>query len=297
MIWCIGLNPAWDITMGLSPARGAEGARRADWTEAVAGGKANNAARVAASLGEAVTAVGLYGGATGRLVQQSLCSQGIRVVSAPAEGDTRVCLTLLDGGVRREIRGQGPPVDAARAEELLQQVWRSVAPGDVVAMAGSLPPGLPPGLVGDWIRSLSQRAGLVAADVSGDALAAAWAASPDLLTPNSAEYREMRRRGPGGEGPKWLAVTRGARGAGVRAPGGRWRRLDAEAARVVVNATGAGDALLGGTLAAAVHGLPMLEALAFGVRVASATLGTRGVAVLPPDRASALAKLLPLPSR
>lgn len=280
MIWCVGLNPAWDVTVQLARERGPEGVRTAEWTEATPGGKANNVARVLHQLGEEVTAVGLYGGTTGALVQQSLTLSGIPLLVGAIDEPTRICLTELGGPRRREVRGRGPSVGLRDADGLLERLVPAVGSGDLVALSGSLPPGLPAGTLAAWITALRPRVRFVALDAAGAALTAGWAARPDLVVPNQTEYRELGRTGES-PGPDWVVVTRGAAGLSWRNPPGRWHRVLSPRAQSVVNATGAGDALLGGVLAALARGTPVPDALRLGVTVAAASVSTRGVAVLP----------------
>ena len=281
MIWCVGLNPAWDVVMGLDPARGPEGVRVAAWTEATPGGKANNVARVVRQLGQPATAVGLYGGAVGELVQQGLREAGVHVLAGVAEGATRICLTELDGPRRREVRGRGPEVHPSQADALLQRVLAAAQSNDLVALSGSVPPGLAPGVLAHWVAALKPHVRFMALDAAGDELAAAWQAAPDLAVPNLAEYRALGRSARDGAGPRWVAVTRGTAGLSWRERG-RWHHIPAPPA-TPANATGAGDALLGGVLAALAQGAPLSKALALGVSVGTASVATRGVAVLPAE--------------
>lgn len=290
MIWCVGLNPAWDVTMALAPERGPEGVRTAGWTESTPGGKANNVARVVNQLGVRVAAVGLYGGITGELVQKSLREAGIPLLVGPIEEPTRICLTELDGARRREVRGRGPTVPAVDAEALLECLVAAVGPNDLVALSGSVPPGLPAGTMAAWIVALRPHVRFIALDAAGPALAAGWPAGADLVVPNQAEYRAL---GPVATmpGPSWVVVTRGAAGLSWRHRG-RWHRVPSPPADRVVNATGAGDALLGAVLAALAQGASIPAALQLGVAVATASVSTRGVAVLPGSTGSAFRRAL-----
>lgn len=291
MIWCVGLNPAWDITMGLAPERGPEGVRTAEWTEVTPGGKANNVARVVHELGEDVTAVGLYGGITGALVQRRLTQRGIPLLAEPVAEATRVCLTEIDGPRRREVRGRGPSVRPREAETLLNRLVAAVEPPDLVAMSGSVPPGLPAGTLAAWITALRPAVRFIALDAAGAALVAGWRAGPDLVVPNEAEYGALGATTQA-RGPAWVVVTRGAGGLSWRNPPGRWHRVLSPAQDEVVNATGAGDALLGGVLAAVAQGAAVPDALSLGAAVAAASVSTRGVAVLPDGAARAFREAL-----
>lgn len=280
MIWCVTLNPAWDVSMHLTPIRGPEGERTADWTVGVAGGKGNNVARVLHALGAATTAVGIYGGETGDLVRAALAREQIALLSEEASGNTRLCLTILDGRIKREVRGTGPVVSHDTADRLLERLVAQVASTDAVVVSGSLPPGLGPDTIARWIGVLKPHVAAVAADVAGLVLRSAWEAQPAILAPNAAEYRELRRMDPRGRGPDHLVVTRGASGQSWRTPGGRWRRVAPVPATGVVNTTGAGDAWLGGLMAALARGFPFADALTVAARVGAASVETAGVAVI-----------------
>lgn len=280
MIWCVTLNPAWDVTMHLTAVRGPEGVRTADWTVGVAGGKGNNVARVLRALDTDAAAVGIYAGETGALVRAALAREQIELMSEEVPGNTRLGLTLLDAGRKREIRGAGPTVSPDVADRLLERLAAKVVSTDAVVLSGSLPPGLGSETVATWITRLKPRVAMVAADVAGEVLRSAWEAEPSVLAPNAAEYRELCALDPRGSGPDYLVVTRGASGQSWRPRGGRWRRVAPVPAAAVVNTTGAGDAWLGGLVAALTRGCSFTDALALAARVGAASVETAGVAVI-----------------
>lgn len=254
------------------------GVMTADQVVARPGGKGNNVARVAHRLGQAVTAVGLYGGSTGAMVCDALEALGIGVVAEESAGETRTCLTLLSAGTEiTELRDPGPRVDAAVADRLLVTLKARVHSADWVTLSGSLPAGLDPSLWVRWINQLSPRCRGVLVDTSGMNLRAAATAHPLVLVPNRAEWDAV---GLGEMRP--LIVTEGSQGI-VWYPA-----MSTEIYRIypptipVRNSVGAGDALLGGLVTALASNEPWEAALKFAVAVATASVMTDAVADVDP---------------
>lgn len=165
-------------------------------------------ARIVRRLGSEVAAVGFYGGAIGEGLVAALAQAGVPTLVGRA-GETRSCLTILDGGgATTEIREPGPVVEPRSADALLACFIRRVRPGDWVGLSGSLPPGLPPETWGTWIRALKPRVAGAVVDTAGEGLQIALAAGPTLLTPNAAEWRELAMEAP----DVAVAVTEGSRG-------------------------------------------------------------------------------------
>lgn len=251
----------------------------ADQVVARPGGKGNNVARVAHRLGQAVTAVGLYGGSTGAMVCHALEALGIGVVAEESAGETRTCLTLLSAGTEiTELRDPGPRVDAAAADRLLVTLKARVHADDWVTLSGSLPPGLDPSLWVRWITQLTPRCRGVLVDTSGTNLRAAATAHPWVLVPNRAEWEAV---GLGEMRP--LIVTEGSQGI-VWYPA-----MATEVYRIrppqvsVKNSVGAGDAFLGGLVTALARDEAWVNALRFAVAVATASVLTEAVADVEPD--------------
>jgi pseudouridine kinase len=71
-----------------------------------------------------------------------------------------------------------------------------------------------------------------------------------------------------------VVVTLGGSGAVLAEPDGTCRVAALPAA--VVDVTGAGDALVAGTVAGLVRGEPLLEAVRRGIRLAGRTVGVAG---------------------
>ena len=115
----ITLNAAVDTTYGLDRLeRGA--INLVAHRTAVPGGKGNNVARVLATLGHSVVATGFVGGRSGQFIEDGLRNLGIETAFARVEGESRVCLTVVErgSGTITEIREPGVDV-LPEAMELL----------------------------------------------------------------------------------------------------------------------------------------------------------------------------------
>lgn len=273
MIWAVTFNPSRDMTFYVEGSWHPATICTARSVYARAGGKGNNVARVIHELGYPVTAVGVYGGPTGEVVQKALESSGIPVLAEVALGDTRTCLTIVDGDGRvTEIREPGPSVDAATVERLLDQLLSVVGPGDWVTLSGSLPPGLGIEIWPRWIGALRARCRGVLVDTSGANLLAAAEAKPLVLLPNRAEWEEAQLADI-----RPLLITDGELGALWYPPEGPpWRIRSPKVP--VKNTVGAGDALLGGLVTGLGQGCGWDGALRLAVAVAASSVTSPAVA-------------------
>lgn len=278
MIWTVTFNPSRDVTLVLEAPLTRGAILRAKPPIVRPGGKGNNVARVARMLGAEVTAVGLYGGAIGDSLVAALAQAGIPTLAGAAAGETRSCLTILDGdGTTTEIREPGPVVAGAAADDLLARLQDRVRPDDWVSLSGSLPPGLPLETWGTWIRGLRSRVRGILVDTAGHGLAAAIAARPTLVTPNVAEWQALGEEDPLID----VVVTDGAQGVVWRPVSGPRARFLPPAIRVQ-NAVGAGDAFVGGLVWRLARGEAWDAALPWAVAVATASCLTPGVADVDP---------------
>ena len=180
--------------------------------------------------------------------------------------------------------------------------------------SGSLPPGLPVDTYVQLCRIARELGARVIVDAARDALAAALAGEPDLVTPNLAEAEGMSSgvlvedsdRSPTGprSGERACAAARALRAAGARRAvvtagahgvayadddGERWWDAPAVA---VINPIGAGDAFVGGVADQLLAGADWPDAVRRGVLVASAAVEHPQAGRVDPGRVSALVAAL-----
>lgn len=255
-----------------------------------AGGKANNVARVLASLEVPVIATGLSGGLSGQFIQSDLQRRGIRTEYVTAEGENRTCTAIVDpaGKSLTEVRERGPLRSEAELERFRLRFLSLLPQCEMVILSGSLPPGVPADfygqLVADGYRTAQVR---TIVDASGAALKGALPANPYMVKPNLDELEEWSGTRLSTEveilaaaeglleaGALIAAVSLGARGLLLVAPEGAWRavppRVEAH------NTVGSGDSLVAGFAAGIARGLAADEVvrLAVGCGTANALTGT-----------------------
>jgi tagatose 6-phosphate kinase len=257
LIGTVTLNLALDVTYGVDELV-VGGSHRVAAPQQRAGGKGVNVARVAATLGHQVLALGFVGGLTGEIVAEELFDAGLTALLTPIRGETRRTVAIVNGidGDATIFNEAGPSVS--------EDEWRAFhdrmpwARLDVLACSGSLPPGLPADAYAELAVRARHHDVLSVIDVGGDALVAAAKAGA-VVRSNAAELREALGDLSVEEGARQLVaagataavITDGASGMVAASNQGVWRALPVE--RVAGNPTGAGDACTA-VVAAAVAG-------------------------------------------
>ncbi|WP_329273488.1 1-phosphofructokinase family hexose kinase [Streptomyces sp. NBC_01451] len=284
MILTVTLNTALDITYRVRELRPYASHRVTSVTERP-GGKGLNVARVLAALGHEVAVTGFAGGPAGRAVQDQLtATPGVLDALVPVSGSTRRTVAVVEDTATdltphpTQLNEPGPQITPAEWSAF-QDVYEGLLPSvSVVALCGSLPPGVPVGAYADLVRTARAAGVPVLLDADGEPLRRGVAARPDLVKPNAGELAELT----GSHEPS--QATRDARRRGARAvvaslgpdgllaatPEGHWRATPP--ARVRGNPTGAGDSAVAGLLSGLVDQLPWPERLIRAVALSTATV-------------------------
>ncbi|GAA3552067.1 hexose kinase [Kribbella ginsengisoli] len=259
LIGTVTLNLALDVTYGVDELV-VGGSHRVKAPLQRAGGKGVNVARVAATLGYQVLALGFVGGLTGEIVAEELFDAGLTALLTPIRGETRRTVAIVNGvdGDATIFNEAGPSVSEDEWRAFHDRMpWARLG---VLACSGSLPPGLPADAYAELAVRARHHDVLSVIDVGGDALVAAAKAGA-VVRSNGAELREALGELSVEEGARQLVaagataavITDGARGMVAASNQGAWRALPVE--RVAGNPTGAGDACTA-VVAAAVAGSP-----------------------------------------
>lgn len=259
LIGTVTLNLALDVTYGVDELV-VGGSHRVTDIRQRAGGKGVNVARVAATLGHDVLALGFVGGVTGELVAEELFEAGLTALLTPIRGETRRTVAIVNGadGDATIFNEAGPTVSEDEWRAFRDRMpWARLG---VLACSGSLPPGLPADAYAEIAVRARHHDVLSVIDVGGDALVAAAKAGA-VVRSNAAELREALGELEVEEGARQLVsagataavITDGARGMVAASNHGIWRALPVE--QVAGNPTGAGDACTA-VVAAAIAGSP-----------------------------------------
>lgn len=308
MIYTVTLNPSLDHTLTAPQFRYDEmvlaSHQRLDW-----GGKGFNVSRTLQALGAESIALGLAGGATGRMLERGLRGLGITTDLVPLSGETRTNTVIIESATGRYIKVNeaGPAVQPTEQAALLDRIRGYLHRGDprrdLWVLAGSLPPGLPGSFYADLVETVQASGTRALLDASGEPLREGCAAAPFLVKPNAAEATEFARSAlppdfqsrPEGDdlddvqalslarpfldaGVEWVALSFGAGGLLLTSMQRAVRAIPPPVQ--ASNPVGAGDALLAALAWALERDLPLEEAARWGVAAGTAAAVDEGVAVV-----------------
>lgn len=291
MIVTVTPNPVLDRTLTVSEIVLDEMTRalevREDW-----GGKGFNVSRALQALGVPSVATGFIGGATGHKLLQGLQELGLATDATPIAGETRTNIVIADAEGRHyvKVNEAGPTVSDAEVAAFLARATSRVKPGDIWALCGSLPPGVPANFYAQLVALLNSREAHAVLDTSGEPLRLALDAVPYMVKPNLPEAaawlgKPLQTPGKAAKavdnflelGITLVALSLGAEGLLFASPETRvWARPPEVVAR---NPVGAGDALLAGLLYALTQDRPFPEVARWGVAAGTAAAVRAGVSV------------------
>jgi 1-phosphofructokinase len=265
--------------------------------EVTPGGKGVNVARAAHALGARAVLVGFVPGRIGAAAAAMIEAEGIALRGVPASGEVRSTMVVMEPSGRTTVMNEpGPELGAGEWDAYEAQIADGLAEHGALVCSGSIPPGAPSGAYGRLVELARGRGARALVDASGDALAGALAARPDVVLPNLGEAEQLLGTGTGedvdaviGARPRALAagaalVGRGARAAVVTAAAAGAALVDesgafwlASPSVTVRNPIGAGDAFAAG-FAAALEGGADLRAAARAAIAAGAASVERALA-------------------
>jgi len=263
----LNLNFSVDKT-ALIPAFKKRRVYRFSQTISLPGGKGVNVVRALRELGVAAPLAGFAAGHNGAWIEKTLKEKGFKgVVERHGSGESRMCLTVVDGrGCSMDFNEEGPAVPARSQERFMRVFKRKLLPGArLVAVCGRTPAGLKKGFYSGLIRAAAARGCFTAVDLSGGALAEALAAGAEAVKINRDEFSELsgasfsagrfysffRDRLP--RGLKTLIVTGGAAATYAASPFGLWRVTPPRLARIK-SPVGAGDSFMAGFICGFLRG-------------------------------------------
>ena len=249
-----------------------------------AGGKGLNVAKVAALLGETVTATGFLGGFNGAHVRALLAGTGVEDAFIDGGVETRVCVNVIDGetGSSTEFLEPGLAVAPDRYEAFVERFTGLVARSGAVTISGSLPTGAPEGFYGRLVE-IARQAGIpVILDTSGRLLREGVAARPTLVKPNREELAALTGSEQAGEkeivaamrglltgGLSSIAVSLGAEGCLYACAEGVFR--GSVPGVQAVNPVGCGDSMVAAFAVGMARRMPPLETFRLALAVSAAS--------------------------
>lgn len=278
MILCVALNAALDVTYRLQSVRWHSG-NRVTSTAQRAGGKAINAARVLATLGEGVVITGIIAGETGELIRRDLAQAGLHADLLTVTGESRRTVTIVDAsaGDATGFWEPGLRLSPGDWERLVAHYRHLLGEATAVILSGSVPGASPDDAYAQLITIAHDQGVPAVLDADGAQLLSALPARPEIIKPNAEELETatgqsepstgadlLRRQGAGS-----VVVSLGADGLLASTPQGRWKAVPPVS--LPGNPTGAGDACVA-ALARTITHLSWPERLAEAVALSASAV-------------------------
>ena len=286
------LNPALDQTVTV-PLLRTGAVNLASEVHVNAGGKGVNVASCLADWGVPVMASGLLGRDNAGAFVSLFEDKGIadRFLRLPGSTRTNIKLVAEDTLDTTDVNLPGVDVPDNALPQLVEQLQHLVEDGQIVVVAGSLPPALQQAGYLPLLHELKALGAEVVLDTSGEALAQVLAQDevlPAMIKPNRHELEEWvgrtlpsvadvaaKARALNQRGIATVVVSLGGDGALLSTrQDGCW--LASPLAITPVSTVGAGDALVAGMVAARHADQSWPQALRLGTAFAAAKLQRLG---------------------
>ncbi|HPJ95897.1 MAG TPA: 1-phosphofructokinase [Syntrophales bacterium] len=290
MIYTITLNPALDRTIWIDRIRN-DVSNRILEEHTFAGGKSVDVSRALKNFGTDTMALGFVGGFSGRELEGRLLNNGIQSNFVRVSGETRINIIIhvRETGQQLAFNARGPSIKPSELMQLVEQIENLSCP-DIVAIGGSLPPGISP-IVYSKIISLAKKCqAKVVLDVDGEALSVGIHAKPDIIKPNihelsmlvGQELKEMddiiaAARRINKQGVAIVLVSMGAKGILLVTDGQEYLAIPPEVS--VEGTIGAGDSSVAGFIHGLAQGKGLKECLIYAVASGTATTLQKGTAL------------------
>lgn len=290
MIATVTMNPAVDYTVQLEEPLQFNAVNRTENEQITAGGKGINVSLILQQLEIPTTVYGYLSGTTGTMISERIQRTQILMdfITLPNQMN-RINVKFKQHNQVTELNGRGLSVSEADTKVLLEKLSK-YGSGDYIVLAGSIPAGAAATHYADVMAALADNGVRFAVDAAGKPLLEALPHHPFVVKPNLPELRELFDAEiltwwdalPYGKkliemGAQNALVSLGGDGALLFTDAGRVWHLSAPH-NTVKNAVGAGDAMLGGFLAACYTGKPLTEALRTGIAAGSATAFSEWIA-------------------
>jgi len=196
MIVTMTMNPAvdkmyWVEDLKICDATQEEFLTRATRSTTSAGGKGVNISVFLSRLGVENFAMGFVGGHTGHVIVRDLRDEGVTTNFVWTHGETRVNVTLLQKGREHSpnlINEPGQTILPEEMDRLMRRYRRTLHRATWVVLAGSLPPGVDPGIYGEMTRMAKNAGAKVILTTGGEALTRALDACPYIVKPDTREH-------------------------------------------------------------------------------------------------------------
>ncbi|MGM9924844.1 MAG: 1-phosphofructokinase [Bacillus sp. (in: firmicutes)] len=286
MIYTVTLNPSIDYIVEIDDFQ-LDALNVIDRESKFPGGKGINVSRVLRTIGAPSKALGFVGGFTGRFIQERIESEGIAHDFVNVAQDSRINIKLKTGQ-ETELNGQGPALSEEEVQ-FMHQKLEQIQEGDILILAGSIPPSLPKTLYSDLTAAYSKRGVKVVVDAGGKVLAEVLKDKPFLVKPNHHELSDLFGTKietveavlPYGRkvvemGAENVIVSMAGEGALLFTQDATYKATVPKGK--VLNSVGAGDSLVAGFIGTYTKEHDFVKAFKYAVATGSATAFSRDLA-------------------
>ena len=286
MIYTVTLNPSIDYIVEVDHFQ-INHLNRIDRESKFPGGKGINVSRVLNTIDVPSKALGFLGGFTGGFIQDTLEIEGVQTDFVKVQDDSRINIKLKTGE-ETELNGQGPALTEENIQELHQKL-EGLQEGDILVLAGSIPPSLSKTFYSELTQKYSARGVKVVVDAGGAILAEVLKDQPFLVKPNHHELSELFNKKistveevvPYGKkvvemGAKNVIVSMAGDGALLFTNGEVYTATIPKGK--VLNSVGAGDSLVAGFIGTYVKENDIVKAFQIAVATGSATAFSQDLA-------------------
>lgn len=288
MIYTVTFSPSIDYVMNVPNFRTGAVNRVKD-TAMHPGGKGINVSIVLKNLGIESILLGFTAGFTGEQIEKMLADFGCKTDFIHlAHGLSRINVKLT-GGETTDINAVGPSISRININKLFEQLDK-LSEGDILVLAGAIPPSMPKYTYQEIMAHLSGRGIDFVIDASGELLSNTLSFSPFLIKPNLTELEELfstklKSRDDikkaaitlHNRGAKNVLVSLGAEGA-LLVPENGDILYSPVPNGVPINPVGAGDSMVAGFLYGFLTFGSIKEAFYYGIASGSASTYSESLA-------------------
>ncbi len=290
MIYTITLNPALDRTLWVQRISD-DVSNRILEEKSFAGGKSIDVSRVLKNLEMDSIALGFVGGFAGRELEGRLLNDGIQTDFVRVSGETRTNIIIheKETGKQLAFNARGPNISPSELMQFIEQL-EALPFSNLVAIGGSLPPGVSPEIYRKIINQLKKCQTKVFLDVDGEALRHGLKALPTAIKPNIHELSELvgrelkdideivdAAREINRQGVEIVLVSMGAKGIILVSHGQEYHAVPP--AVKVESSIGAGDSSVAGFISGFVRGEELKDCLIYAAAAGTGTTLHQGTAL------------------
>lgn len=288
MIYTVTFNPAIDYVMnvpGLVPGE----VNRSKEEYVFFGGKGINVSLVLRELGRDSTALGFIAGFTGDAIRRGVEDAGVKSDFIRLENGLSRINVKIKASTETDLNGKGPDISEKDLQSLFEKL-DTLKNGDILVLAGSIPPDLPENIYETILARLSDKNITFVVDATGDLLKNVLVYKPFLIKPNHHELGEIFGKTLKNTdeiahyakkmqkmGARNVLVSMAANGALLVDETDRVHIIGTAKGKAV-NSVGAGDSMVAGFLAGYLEKNDYSYALALGSAAGSATAFSEGLA-------------------